>query len=86
MVSYAFCCETCRGTDPHWRIDRSGDAAVSWACDDHLASVMTGMQREDEVTELTVRDNRKLIAVVAAAERIASQDPMAGWRMGLPGR
>ena len=59
-MSYAYCCEVCADTNPRWRIERSGDAVVSWADDDHLAAVVSGLQRDGEVTELTVRDSRKL--------------------------
>jgi hypothetical protein len=39
---------------------RTGDVALSWACDAHLAQVCEGMQRDSEVTELTVTDGRKM--------------------------
>ena len=56
---YAFCCETCDSSDPHWRIMREGDAAVTWACDSHLASACDRLQRDYEVTRLIVADARK---------------------------
>jgi hypothetical protein len=58
-MSHAFCCATCAGTEPHWRIERSGDAVVSWACDAHLAAVCDGMQRDFEISQLVVTDSRK---------------------------
>ncbi len=52
-MSRAFRCEVCDG--PHdWRITRCGDAALSWACNPHLAAVCTKLQRDWEVTELVV--------------------------------
>ena len=56
---YAYCCEVCDGTNPHWTIMRRGDVVTSWACDDHLAAVCERLQRDFEVTELIVRDSRK---------------------------
>jgi hypothetical protein len=44
-------CESC-GTAPHWRIDRSGDAMVTWACKDHLGGVVADAYRTSG-TELT---------------------------------
>lgn len=58
-VSYAFCCGTCAGEDPHWRIERLGDAVVSWACDAHLVAVCDGLQRDFEISQLVVTDARK---------------------------
>lgn len=37
-MSRAYCCEVCDGR-PDWRLDRHGDAVVSWACHEHLAIV-----------------------------------------------
>jgi hypothetical protein len=56
---YAYCCEVCDVTDPHWHIMRRGDVVVSWACDAHLSRVCERLQRDREVTELTVTDSRK---------------------------
>jgi hypothetical protein len=64
---YAYCCEVCDGTDPHWTIMRRGDVVTSWACDDHLAVVCERLQRDFEVTELIVRDSRKAREWAAAA-------------------
>ena len=58
-MSLAYCCEVCDAADPHWTIMRTGDVATSWACDDHLAVVCERLQRDFEVTELTIRDSRK---------------------------
>lgn len=63
-MSRAYCCEICSGSNPRWCLMRRGDAAVSWACDDHLVYVVKAMQREHEVTALIITDNRK-----AQAER-----------------
>jgi hypothetical protein len=43
-----------------WRLDRSGDAVVSWACAPDLSVVCERMQRDHEITELTVRHVIKL--------------------------
>jgi hypothetical protein len=63
---YAYCCEVCDATDPHWYIMRRGDVVISWACDPHLAEVCTRLQRDREVTELIVTDSRKNRARLAA--------------------
>jgi len=64
---YAYCCEVCDGTDPHWYIMRRGDVVVSWACDAHLSRVCERLQRDREVTELIVTDSRKARARADAA-------------------
>lgn len=51
--SYAFRCRTCDGS-PHWRLERRGDAVVSWACGNHLGLVAAALQRSHETTELAV--------------------------------
>lgn len=53
-VSYAYRCGICDGA-PRWRIDRVGDAVVSWACLDHLGIESERLQRSWETTELHVR-------------------------------
>jgi hypothetical protein len=58
-MSQAFCCEICEDSDPRWRITRRGDAVVSWACNDDLDSVLDGMQRDWELTELVVVNAHK---------------------------
>lgn len=55
-MSYAYRCETCNGI-PWWRIDRVGDAVVSWACKAHLSEVCWGLQRPFHRTELLVKHN-----------------------------
>jgi hypothetical protein len=52
-VSAAYRCETCEG-DPLWTIERVGDAVVSWACALHLSTVCEGLQRDWEVSQLSV--------------------------------
>lgn len=52
-MSRAFRCEKCDG-ESMWRIERVGDAAVSWACPEDLSSVCEGLQRDWEVTILHV--------------------------------
>ena len=51
---YAYRCEVCDGA-PAWRLDRTGDAVVSWACADHLSTACERLQRDHEITELTIR-------------------------------
>jgi hypothetical protein len=58
-MSRAYCCEACDAADPHWVIERWGDAVVTWACDADLAKVCEGLQRGHEVTKLSVQDARK---------------------------
>jgi hypothetical protein len=54
-VSYAYRCEICNAM-PLWRIERRGDAVVTWACMDpgHLVTVLDRLQRSWETTELVV--------------------------------
>lgn len=54
-MSVAFRCATCETEKYLWRIDRQGDAVVTWACTTHLANVMIDMQRDWESTRLLVR-------------------------------
>ena len=58
-MSRAYCCEVCDAADPRWVIERHGDAVVTWACDGDLAEVCERLQRDREVTRLSVRDARK---------------------------
>lgn len=58
-MSAAFRCETCDAA-PMWRIMREGDAAISWACSEHLSSVCDGLQRDWEITQLAVVHQQKL--------------------------
>ena len=53
MATRAFRCEHC-DKHPIWRIVRRGDAAVTWACDTHLARICHDLQRPNETTELVV--------------------------------
>ena len=54
----AFRCEVCLHR-PDWRLDRVGDAVVSWACDHDLAEVVRRMQRPGEVTQLVIRKHER---------------------------
>jgi hypothetical protein len=47
--------DQCPDREPRWRLDRLGDAAVDWACDQHLAGVVELLQRPWEKTEVVVR-------------------------------
>ncbi len=55
-MSRAYCCEVCGDDNPHWVVMRHGDAVMTWACDNHLTAVCTSLQRDHEVTQLTVQD------------------------------
>lgn len=35
----AYRCQLCDG-EPRWRLDRVGDAIVTWACPDHMVLVL----------------------------------------------
>lgn len=52
----AFHCTVCNGKAP-WRIERYGDAVVSWACGPHLAAECAHLQRSRERTRLEVTLN-----------------------------
>lgn len=52
-MSEAYCCEACDG-DAVWRIERHGDAAVTWACEVHLHAVLFDLKRPGEATACTV--------------------------------
>lgn len=52
-MSRAYLCEICE-EKPTWRLDRHGDAVVSWACNQHLAGVAHGLQRDHEKTLITI--------------------------------
>jgi hypothetical protein len=53
-MGWAFCCAECATAKYRWRIERRGDAVVTWACTSHLAAVMIDMQRGWERTQLLV--------------------------------
>lgn len=53
-MSLAFCCTLCDDRKPDWRIQRHGDAIVSWSCARHLPLVLYDLQRYDERTEFTL--------------------------------
>jgi hypothetical protein len=46
-VSRAYRCEVCDDT-PNWRLDRQGDAVVTWACHRDLHVVLLRLQRQFE--------------------------------------
>jgi hypothetical protein len=73
-VSRAYHCEVCDIAGPHWVIERCGDAVVAWACDTDLAAVCERLQRDHEVTKLSVKDARKQqewAGITRALDRIA---------------
>jgi hypothetical protein len=49
----AYRCEVCHG-ESSWRLDRYGDAVVSWACDTDLAALLRAGQRPGERTKISV--------------------------------
>lgn len=61
--TYAFRCEGCgRPPDPEppaesaqWEIQRYGDVATTWACDEHLGEVIVRFQRDARMETYTVR-------------------------------
>jgi len=55
VLGAAFRCLIC-GLIPRWRLDRRGDAVVTWACDGDLAEVCHRLQRINEISELVVTD------------------------------
>jgi hypothetical protein len=68
-VSYAFLCEVCDGP-PKWRITRIGDVVVSWACAEHFSEVCDRLQRDWEVTRLSVELCSKLREVAEINTRL----------------
>lgn len=76
-MSRAYCCEVCDTDDPHWVIERHGDAVVTWACDTDLAEVCERLQRGGEVTKLSVRDARKAREWAGVTPLNAVSDPFA---------
>lgn len=58
-MSWSNRCEGCPGEPPPeesavWRLERWGDAVVTWACDEHLVGVLRGLQRDHEATQVSV--------------------------------
>jgi hypothetical protein len=54
MTHPAHRCPMC-GHVPQFRLERRGDAVVSWACAGHLADECVNLQRDWETTEIVVR-------------------------------
>jgi hypothetical protein len=52
-MSLAFRCDVCDG-NPVWTLVRVGDVVTSWACDRDLPEVLMRLQRDYEVTQITV--------------------------------
>jgi hypothetical protein len=76
-MSLAYCCEVCDATDPHWMVTRTGDVVTTWACDVHLAAGCERLQRDFEVTELTVQHSpkaREWAAIGKSLNQIAGHD------------
>lgn len=55
----AYRCQVDNG-EADWSLSRIGDLATSWACDEHLPAVLRDLQRGWEITQVVVRDRRKL--------------------------
>lgn len=55
-------CQVCNAADPRWSLLRTSDSVVSWSCDgyNHLSLTAAGLQRGGEITELVIRDRRKV--------------------------
>jgi len=73
-VSRAYCCEVCDDADPHWSVTRRGDVVTTWACDSDLSAVIARLQRDHEITTVTVVDVRKArewAGISRALEKIA---------------
>jgi hypothetical protein len=68
-MSEPWTCRMCPA-EPRWRLERRGDAVVSWACNDHLAVVASGLQRDWEITELVVTDSVKRREWIDIAETL----------------
>jgi hypothetical protein len=74
---YANRCGEC-DAEPAWCLERRGDAAIDWACGEHLGVVALDLQRDPEVTELVVtlfpkarewaEINRSLVRIARAVE------------------
>lgn len=69
-MSRAYRCEVCDAADPRWVIERWGDAVVTWACDADLAGVCERLQRDREVTKLSVKNARKAREWAAACRAL----------------
>ena len=61
-MTFTVCCTICGTDDPRWSLLRVNDSVVSWACDgfNHLSLAAASLQRDGEITELVVRDRRKV--------------------------
>lgn len=53
-MTKAFLCEICEDRTGLWRIDRVGDAVVTWSCWLHLSEVVENLQRQNEETRVVV--------------------------------
>lgn len=53
----AFCCQVCDGYAT-WRLERRGDVAISWACNEHLPRIALDLQRAHEWTHLNLKLNK----------------------------
>lgn len=52
-MSNAYRCENCDST-PDWRVERVGDAVVTWSCALDLGLICQRLQRAHEQTRLVV--------------------------------
>lgn len=86
MTGQAFRChfapEHCTDVT-RWRLDRVGDAIVSWACDRHLTAVVEDLQRPRERTEVVVKPAR--FGVPATPPAVPSEEcPIYRARADVP--
>ena len=73
-MTYAFRCANCPGEPPPpesmvWRILRTGDAAVTWACDVHLGAVVREFIRPDR------RHNEFTVTLAVRADELPGVEP-----------
>lgn len=71
-MSVAYVCAQC-GQQPFWRIERIGDAMVSWACDTDLARECKDLQRDGETTRLVLTRAGADLTQPTAPPRVGSK-------------
>lgn len=73
LVAYA--CQVDNG-EAVWQLTRIGDVATTWSCDEHLPDVLRDLQRDWEITQVAVKDLRKIneqYEIRRALDRIAEE-------------
>lgn len=74
---YAGRCETCDDA-PKWSIMRHGDTVLSWACSEHLDQILERLQRDHEVTELSIWSAAKREGWADPSRILADQNTLRG--------